>query len=187
MEDNLEKFIKNHRSEFDDKVPREALWDAIRAGTGKKAVELKPESGTPGRQRALTFWKVAAAVLLLVTAWLVYDKVSRDVPAKRVGEVIAMDDQLNEAESFYVQLINEKKKEVIGKASAYGLDRDFIREINTLDSMYNELKTNLTIADQQNVKDAIILNLQLRIKILNEQLKIIQSIENQVKDEKVTL
>ncbi len=180
MNDKLEKFIRSHRSDMDDKLPREDLWEKIQAG-------IQLENAKPVKSRSLIFWKIAAAVLLLLTSWLVYDKVTKNSQDTSPNELVAMNDQLTEAETFYTQLISEKKKEVLEKASSFGLDRDFMKEINTLDSMYEVLKMDLAVADQQNVRDAIILNLQLRIRILNEQLKIIQSIEKQVKDEKVIL
>ncbi len=180
MNDKLEKFIRDHRDELDDKLPREDLWEQIQA-------DIQPKRIKPPKNRSLVFWKVAAAVLLLLTSWLAYEKVTKNFQDDSQNDLVAVNDQLAEAETFYTQLISEKKEEVLEKASSFGLDRDFMKELNTLDSMYDVLKKDLEVADQQNVRDAIILNLQLRIRILNEQLKIIQSIENKVKDEKIVL
>jgi hypothetical protein len=43
--------------------------------------------------------------------------------------------------------------------------------------MYMVLKKDLQNGNEENLTDAMILNLQLRIEILNQQLSIIQSIE----------
>ena len=69
----------------------------------------------------------------------------------------------------------------------YDLGDDFLDEIDKLDSMYAVLKQDMKNGNEVNLIDAMILNLQLRIEILNQQLKIIQSIENSQKDEKVIL
>ena len=53
--------------------------------------------------------------------------------------------------------------------------------------MYAVLKKDMKNGNEENLIDAMILNLQLRIDILNQQLKIIQSIENSQKDEKVNI
>jgi hypothetical protein len=64
------------------------------------------------------------------------------------------------------------------------LGKDFANEINMLDSMYAVLKKDMQNGNEENLVDAMILNLQLRIEILNQQLNIIQSIETR-KNEKI--
>ena len=69
----------------------------------------------------------------------------------------------------------------------YELGSDFLYEIDLLDSMYVVLKQDMKNGNKENLADAMILNLQLRIEVLNQQLRIIQSIENKQKDEKFIL
>ena len=69
----------------------------------------------------------------------------------------------------------------------FELGDDFLYEIDLLDSMYVVLKQDMKNGNKENLADAMILNLQLRIEVLNQQLRIIQSIENKQKDEKIIL
>ena len=54
-----------------------------------------------------------------------------------------------------------------------------------LDSMYAVLKKDLNKGNEDVIADAMILNLRLRIEILNKQLSIIQAIEDS-KNENIT-
>ena len=180
MDDKLEKFIKSHRDEMDDKYPRKDLWKDIerQIDTNKKERSLSVR---------MIYWRAAAVFLLLITSWLVFDKVYQTSVDDQMPEVAITNPQLLEAESFYVSLINEKKQVIASMSDKYDLSENFLREIDVLDSMYVVLKNDLKQGNEENLVDAMILNLQLRIEILNKQLSIIQSIENSQKDEKVIL
>jgi hypothetical protein len=69
----------------------------------------------------------------------------------------------------------------------YDFGGEFLSEIQVLDSMYILLKKDMNHGNEEVLVDAMILNLQLRIEILNQQLSIIQSIENSQKDEKINI
>jgi hypothetical protein len=180
MDDRLEKFIRSHRQEMDNKGPRRDLWQ-----------DIEKEVITNARQRQLSrtviFWRAAAVILLLISSWLVIDKVNRDIPGNEATEIAELNPQLMEAENYYVALINEKKQEIRSMSEKYDLGDDFLYEIDVLDSMYSTLKEDLPRGDEENLVDAMILNLQLRIEILNEQLSIIQSIENNQRNENISL
>ncbi len=167
MNDKLEKFIKSHRAEMDHKEPRPDLW-----------IEIANEMSSEKKQRNLTksfvWWRAAAILLLFITSLMVLEKF---VSAPEEKEVV-MSEDLIEAESFYVDLISQKKEEVIMLSEDLELGDEFVQEINTLDSMYHILKQDLKNGNKENIADAMILNLQLRIEVLNKQLSIIQSIEN---------
>jgi hypothetical protein len=167
MSDQLEKFIKAHRADMDDKEPRPDLWIDI-------ANQINSKKEVRKSTRSIVWWRAAAVFLLFVSALLVLEKyVSQPVPQE-----VVMNEQLQEAESFYTVLIAQKKEEVATLSQQLGLDHNFVNEIDELDSMYTALKSDLQKGDEDNVVDAMILNLQLRIEILNRQLDIIQSIKN---------
>jgi hypothetical protein len=167
MNDKLEKFIKSHRAEMDHKEPRPDLW-----------IEIANEISSETKQRHLTksfvWWRAAAILLLFVTSLMVLEKFISEPEEKEV----VMSEELMEAESFYVDLISQKKEEMITLSEDLELGNEFVQEINMLDSMYTVLKRDLKNGNEENVADAMILNLQLRIEVLNQQLSIIQSIEN---------
>jgi len=176
MDDRLEKFIKTHRADLDEKVPRKSLWS-----------EIEHELPTAPKQRSMSkpvmYWRAAAVILLLVSSWLVFDKVNQsDVPV-----MAELSPQLIEAEGYYISLIDQKRDEILTMSEKYEFGSDFLYEIDRLDSMYSVLKHDMTNGNEENLADAMILNLQLRIEILNQQLSIIQSLENNQQDETVIL
>lgn len=166
MNDKLEKFIKERREQFDAAEPRPDLWIDI-------ANEINDVHKQKSLTRSFTLWRAAAVLLLLVTSWLVVDKVmQKPAPAE-----IYLSQDLQDAEAFYFSLITQKQKEVIKMSEGLNIGNAFANEINKLDSAYNVLKNNLRNGSQEDLADAMILNLQLRIEILNQQLNIIQAIE----------
>ena len=95
--------------------------------------------------------------------------------------------ELAEAETFYTAMINQKREEIVLLGDKYALGRDFMRDIDQLDQMYEKLKLDLNSGNEDNLVDAMIRNLQLRIEILNQQLQIIQSIEKSQENDTVNL
>jgi hypothetical protein len=166
MNDKLEKFIKEHRAQFDAGEPRPDLWIDI-------ANEINDVHKQRSLTRSFTFWRVAAVLLLLVTSLLVVDKVlQKPAPAE-----IVINQDLQDAEGFYFALITQKLEEVMKMSDDLNIGNEFANEINKLDAAYDVLRDNLKNGNQEDVVDAMILNLQLRIEMLNQQLNIIQSIE----------
>lgn len=171
MNDKLEKFIKSHRADMDDKDPRPDLWIDI-------ANEISSESKQRSLTKSFVWWRAAAILLLFITSLMVIEKFISEPEKKEM----AMNQQLMEAESFYIDLISQKKGEVLTLSEEMELGSDFIQEVNMLDSMYTVLKKDLKNGNEDNLVDAMILNLQLRIEVLNEQLSIIQSIQDRKKE-----
>jgi hypothetical protein len=97
-----------------------------------------------------------------------------------------LDPELAEAESYYTELIAEKKKEL----DKYSLEdvtlkEEFKGDISELDSTYNALRTELyKVPSKDKVSEAMILNLQTRIEILNQQLKILEKAKKKTKSKK---
>ncbi|NJN27431.1 MAG: hypothetical protein HC819_16375 [Cyclobacteriaceae bacterium] len=180
MNDQLEKYIKDHRDEFDDVNPPKDLWQNI---------ENEISSPKIDRHRAQTsiYWKAAAVVLLLVSTWLAFDKVYMSQVKVPVAGQAVLSPELNEAEQYYIALIEQKRQEIKAFSKENKLGESFLYEIEKLDSMYGILKKEMPQGNQDEIADAMILNLQLRIEVLNQQLNIIQSIENSREDEKSVL
>jgi hypothetical protein len=180
MDDNLEKFIKSHRSELDDRVPNKNLWEDIENEIGQKKIEMH-------HSKSIAYWRAAAVVLLLISSWLVFDKVYQGGESQDVAELSEVSPELLQAESYYNTLIVNKRKEIMDFSQEHDLGDSFLNEIDKLDSMYMVLKKDMKYGNEGEISDAMILNLQLRIEILNQQLNIIQSIENSLKDESIIL
>ena len=180
MDDNLEKYIKSHRSELDNKSPRKELW---------KDIEKQINVNKINRQRngTMIYWQAAAVILLLITSWLVFDKVLHNTNETIPEEFAEVNPELKDAEAYYVSLINQKRAEIKELSEKYDLGKGFLIENEKLDSMYVVLKEDMKYGNVGDIVDAMILNLQLRIEILNQQLGIIQSIKMSKEDEKTIL
>lgn len=159
MDDQIEQFVKKNRSHFDDDEPSPEVWDRIERRVG--------------RQYGISFWwKVAAVCFLSSTIYFALDRNSE--PPIHTAEVIT---EFAQAEAYYTQIISMKKAE-IASFERDQLEEVFLNEIDKLDQMYLDLKDTY---DRQNstelVIDAMISNLQLRMEILNQQLKVLKQLK----------
>ncbi len=170
MGDQLENFIQKNRDHFDDDIQPDQLWQSIEKDLEK-----------PATFSFNNIWKVAAAILLVSTIFLSIDKFSD----KKVE--YSLNAEFLQAESFYTMLIMEKKDE-IASLNVDGLADDFLKEIDDLDAMYQELKKSFEReTSDQKVVDAMIANLQLRIQILNKQLSILQQLNERTNESRKNL
>lgn len=177
MKDGLEDFVRRNSAQFEDEAPSDKLWEGI---SNELDRQIKPE-----KQNKLRIWQVAAAVLLLACCWLTYDKVARS-RSTEVAAVEALPSEVREVEDFYIHQIKEKREEVFSLTkNKPELKLQFEHELNELDSAYESLRQDFTNGDPEELTNAMIWNLQLRIKILNRQLEILQEIRKEVHDEKV--
>jgi len=191
MEDKLKKYVQEHREDFDSFEPRPDLWQDI----CQKLDEKKPPRIIPFYQRSL--WRYAASVILLMG--IGYGLVQYGKSMRTADPVAATDTPLRsiapemaEVETYYLSVIQKKQKE----RSAYdlkklGVDQDFSGELSRLDSSYVQLKKELsTNPNKQPVIDAMVQNLQIRIRILNQQIEVlnrIKQIKTQNQDENVSI
>ena len=93
-----------------------------------------------------------------------------------------MQADFEQAEAFYAKLIEEKKSQIESMVSDE-LKDEFNGDMEHLDRVYEDLKTSFSeTAEDQKLVDAMISNLQMRIEILNEQMKILKKL-NETKNE----
>lgn len=192
MEDKLKKFVDEHRDEFDVFEPRMELWQNICEELPQKRKEAKVISikfGDSGSFSANSmFMRIAATILLLLGCGLTLFLTKQNAP--EVGNTIAattapavnnIAPELAEVEAYYVSQIKEKKS----KLSEYdlkvlGLDdqQEIDNELARLDSSYIQLKKQLyTSPNTDEIVGALIQNLQIRIRVLNRQLEVLQRLE----------
>ncbi len=174
---NLEKFVKENSSKFDQLEPGSDLWSRIDA-------DLSHERST-GQSGISIFWKVAAVLLLFSTSWLLFDKFSGD---QQYAEQTVAGGEFAEAEKYYNELILQKRNELVKvKIEDGSLSSEFLQEIDRLDSIYSGLKNEL-LYNQSNerIQDAMIINLQLRLNILNQQLEILERLKKLKSDENIS-
>jgi hypothetical protein len=191
MEDKLKKFVSENREDFDVFEPRPELWQHICHDLTEKPKEAKIISIKFGDSAIFSanmlFMRIAAAIVLLLGCGLTLFMMKRNVAETGTLAVATQPavnniaPELAEVEAYYVSQIKEKKS----KLSEYdlkvlGLDegQEIDAELARLDSSYIQLKKQLyTNPNTDEIMNALIQNLQIRIRVLNRQLEILQSLE----------
>ena len=183
MNNNLKKFIRDNRNEFDDKVPSAGVWENIEAslspGKKKKKSIIRP----------LYKWTMAAAAVLIFSAgvyFVLFEKRSTGTPAALPGSVEPenTDPGITPQITQFVKMIDMKQAELKTLAAEQPeLYRKFTTDLDQLDSSYNTLKTQLNAApNREMLLEAMIQNLQLQLSVLNQQLNIINQIKQSKKN-----
>lgn len=205
MKNNLERFVRDNREDFDDKEPSAKLWQKIEAGldqasldrTGsnnagpstQKADKISPfqqihrnHSQSGGRQIGWPFldWRVAAsiAVLLLLGGFLY---MNQQYGVTKQPEVVAANPTYAKEVVQYTRLIDTKRAELKQMTEDNPeLYQEFATDLDRLEKSYKSLKADLPKNPNQEVLiQAMIQNLQLQINLLNEQLRVIERIKQQ--------
>jgi hypothetical protein len=176
--DKLEKYILDHREQFDDQEPDPAIWD--RVDTRKT-----PVIRINWKDIA---WKAAAVAVIFVASYFFHDYMSsrNQSPEKMFGknksEASPIVRELIEAEAYYSSQIDMKKEEIFRlTATNPEVRREINNEMVDLDRVYTELKEDLKDnADNEEVIEAMIQNYRLKLDILEEMLlQLKQSHESQ--------
>jgi len=156
MKDRLDDFIRDNRSAFDDKEPSEKVWKGIEAN-----VSFKNKNG----RSSINLWKAAAIIFMVTSGYLLY-LVNKHVPQKQ--GVVAMN-EFADVEKFYFEQISEKTALIDDFKKSDGLN-GFTHDFKQLEAMYNVLKEEMRKNPSRQVKDALVLNLLVRIDLLNQEL-----------------
>jgi hypothetical protein len=177
----LEKFIKEHREEFDDMAPPEQLWQRVDEQMAKK-------NGKGLVIGPWIKWAAAAAILVTIATALFFitgKKHSTPAIVDRQDTLSATDltsiapeeaPQMNQ----FAKMIAVKQEELKSLAKEQpSLYAKFAKDITQLDSSYNTLKYKLSITPNREVLiEAMIQNLELQLNVLNQQLNIIKQIKH---------
>ncbi len=159
MKDSLKDFVEQNRYGFDNKQPPESAWKKI-------------ESKLPGRSVSLwnsvTMWRAAAILLLGVSGYLYF---APQGIKNNIVETAQIKGDFKDLEVFYSNQIVEKKELVNQFQIETGLTEDEVTQnLQKLEAMYQVLKEEMETRPTQDVKDALVLNLLVRIDLLNQQL-----------------
>jgi hypothetical protein len=166
MKDQLDDFVRQNRGDFDDKEPSEKVWRNIEAS-------MKFNSG--GLWNSVFMWRAAAIVFMILSVYLLIPK---NFFTNQTSQVAA--NEFRDVEAFYFQQISEKVELIDGFKKSDGLN-GHTQDFKQLEAMYMILKEEMRTRPSQKVKDALVLNLLVRINLLNQQL---QKLENQPSVEK---
>ena len=153
MKDQLEDFIRNNRDAFDDKHPSEKIWLRIERS-------LRFSSGS--WWNSLSLWRAAAVLFMALSVYLM-------IPAKEFGQGKTALREFHDVEAFYIKEISDKVQLIDEFQKNEGLN-GFTQDFQQLEAMYLVLREEMKSKPSQKVKDALILNLLVRIDLLNQQL-----------------
>jgi hypothetical protein len=163
MSDELEDFVRKNRGGFDNQEPAPKVWKRIESA-------LFPEQRVT-LWNSLTLWRAAAVVFMGVSIYLF---ASQNIRSD--SQNIALND-FEDVEDFYVAQISQKTEMIHELYEAEGLN-GFTQDFRQLEAMYAVLKEEIRTRPSQKVKDALVLNLLVRIDLLNQQLHKLQQRDN---------
>ncbi|GHM98707.1 hypothetical protein WSM22_01970 [Cytophagales bacterium WSM2-2] len=159
MKDSLKEFIQKNRSDFDGQTPPDNAWQKIEATLPKISKQVFWNS--------ITFWRAAAVLLLGVSCYLFFVRNN----AKPDKQDVAALQGFNDLEKYYSSQISEKMNLVTHYQAKTGLTEDEITQnLKKLEAMYLVLKDEMKKSPTQDVRDALVLNLLVRIDLINQQL-----------------
>jgi len=167
--DRLEKYILDHREQFDDQEPDPAIWEKV--DTHRPAIIRINWKDIA--------WKAAAVAAIFVASYFFHDFMasrnenSHKLMGRQNEDASPIVKELIEAEAYYSSQIDQKKDEVFRlTASNPEVRHEIDMEIGDLDRVFSELKNDLKDnADNEEVIEAMIQNYRLKLDILEEMLR----------------
>jgi hypothetical protein len=157
MKDQFEDFVCKNREAFDDREPSGTVWNKIEGAMGFSNRSL---------WNSVTLWRAAAVIFMALSIYLMIPKVThqkQDIAAKEFSK------EFSDVEQFYFEQISEKTALIEEFRRNEGMN-GFTNDFKQLEAMYNVLKEEMKNRPSQKVKDALVLNLLVRIDLLNQQL-----------------
>ena len=194
--DNLERFIRDNHEAFNDREPSGDLWKKIEAGLDKQFpdqadrtnhtpfVQVHKNHSAKGRRQIgwpSLDWRVAASVaVLLLAGCFLY--MNQRYGVTHQPEVVAASPSYAKEVVQYTRMIDDKRAELKQMTEDNpALYQEFATDLTRLENSYRSLKADLPKNPNQEVLiQAMIQNLQLQINLLNEQLRVIQRIKQQI-------
>lgn len=156
--DALGKFIDENREAFDGQNPPENAWKKIEGALGGSQTTT---------WNGVTFWRAAALVFFGLSAYLLIARNYSRPNKQEIAEIQGF----NDLETYYSSQISEKMDMVHRYQSTTGLTEDEITQnLKKLEAMYLVLKDEMKRRPSQDVRDALVLNLLVRIDLINQQL-----------------
>lgn len=186
-QDKLEKYILDHRNDFDDQEPDPSLWDKIH----------RPEAPVVRFRWRDIAWKAAAVAAIFTASYFFHDFMATRHQPEMGNMADALENsplikELIEAEAYYTSLISQRRDEVFRLTAAYPDVRNEIdMELIELDKVFSDLMDDLgDNTDNEEVIEAMIQNYRLKLDILEEMLyriKQSQELQNNTDHENGTM
>ena len=153
----IEDFIRQNREAFDDQEPSPRHWKTIEAAL--------PLAQRQGWWQSVALWRAAAILFMALSAYLLLPKEWKPhAPPERVALK-----EFTDVEAYYVKEISNKVALIDAFQRNEGVN-GFTQDFQQLEAMYMVLKEEMQKRPSDQVKDALVLNLLVRIDLLNQQL-----------------
>lgn len=161
--DRLESFIRENKDQLDVPRKEDEGWEDIRK-------KLNSEKKTDWS----VYWKVAAVLFFVSTMALTAMLLQSDAGEEPIAKAENTIENTGTVEGYYLNLISTKKSEY-KKLANDEQSRELLRELENFDEAYQELKTSFKEINEEELAQAMIENLRLRVLILNEQIELIKN------------
>jgi hypothetical protein len=183
MSNNLEQFIRENRSEFNDERPSRNVWDEIEAALPK----AQPKAKVVSLGNVYKLMAAAAVVCILLTsAYFIYMR-KDNVQTGTITQETKQDalklaspadaSQMNQVFNAIQTRQQELKEATAGNPELYS---KFLDDLKVLDSTYTMLQKQAAQTPNRDVIiKAMIQNLQLQAELLYRQLMITNEIKKE--------
>ena len=167
---NLEQFIRENKDQFDDQRPDRSIWLEI-----ERNLDKPTENKNIFR---LSFFKIAASVVLTLSVGVLIG-INYSASSKEMNYTISPEmKQYKETEAFYNTQVSRKLDQLTDPT----IKRNVENDLNQLDEIYNELKSEMLNTQYTNSSmmiDAMIQNHKTKVEILEN----ILNKQNQIKND----
>jgi hypothetical protein len=171
--DKLEEHIRRNREELDRYTPPAGVWRRVRK-------ELKKEKSAAKQWLSLA----AMIVVILGTALVLFRPEFRWSDSNKqnngVDQLTQLTPQLKETEIYYNTLVNSLYKEATPLLTNNPeIKNELNSDLSQLDSICSDLKKDLNDnISNQDVVEALVQNYRIKIRILEDMLKVLKENEN---------
>ncbi len=166
MQDDLEKFVKEHRDEFDDLSPGGHVW---------KGIHKELSSDVKSKQKMFV-WQAAAVILFAFSVGLTL-YINKDILLPTENHVV-YDNEFIETENYYASVINARQQLIKTVVQTYpDVESDFESDWKMLDKSYKSLKQEYEKNQSEEIRNALLQNLRARLSLLNRQIEVLEQIK----------
>jgi hypothetical protein len=185
MTDKLKQFIDEHRQQFDDEQPGDAVLQKI-------LVQLPGHAPVHRMKRKISRLAAVAVILLFIAGTIYFilpGKEKTEPPVTKQHTPSIPDNELLADPLFAKQFIQYREMIGLQQSELKQLEKEypqlyyqFVNDMNELDSSYQALKLKLPANPNREILlEAMLQNLQLQSELLNRQLLIIKEIKQKNK------
>lgn len=184
--DPFEDFVKEHRDDFDDLMPREGLFKEVKTEKGR-IINMNTKVWINRVAAALVIFTIGFGASELLSS-LNERSNTEDTYSSDTGGLETIDSSYRdfyEMQVYYTQQIDLVKNEIILLSDAdEEINNEIDIELNELKLIFEELQKDLEDqTNDQEVIDAMIMNYRVKLKMLEEMKKQLDPSTNYTEEE----